>query len=171
VNEVTYRGDDDKCGGCGSDPCTNSGPGCPGGGPKLRFGRIASIMVAVGLGIAALASCATDAQKVSENLSKDADQFNVVRKIVLTNTWNGETLWEATGRCSIDIGRPDVLVLICLEDQAVGLYKKHYLSTGGGNISWASTQLDAAPASRYHTTIVFKPTAIVPNIDISVGQK
>jgi hypothetical protein len=115
--------------------------------------------------------CSTDAQKVSDNLSKEADQFNVVRKIVVTNTWNGETLWEATGRCSIDINRPDVLVLICLEDQAAGLYKKHYLSTGGGNISWASTQLDGVPASRYHTTIIFKPTAVVPNIDISVGQK
>jgi hypothetical protein len=125
----------------------------------------------IGLALAALAltGCATDAQKVSDNLSKEADQFNIVRRIVVTNTWNGETLWEATGRCSIDIGRPDVLVLICLEDQDAGLYKKHYLSTGGGNISWASTQLDAAPASRYHTTIVFKPTAIVPNVDISVG--
>lgn len=118
-----------------------------------------------------LTGCTTDAQKVSDNLSKEADQFNVVRKIVVTNTWNGETLWEATGRCSIDINRPDVLVLICLEDEAAGLYKKHYLSTGGGNISWASTQLDGAPASRYHTTIIFKPQNIVPNFDISVGQK
>lgn len=127
----------------------------------------------IGLALAALAltGCSTDAQKVSENLSTEADQFKVVRKIVVVNTWNGETLWEATGRCSIDINRPDVLVLICLEDEAAGLYKKHHLSTGGGNISWASTQLDAVAASRYHTTIVFKPTAIVPNVDISVGAK
>lgn len=128
------------------------------------------------LTIAALAAltltgCATDAQKVSENLSTEADQFKIVRRIVVTNTWNGEVLWEATGRCSIDINRPDVLVLICLEDEAAGQYKKHYLSTGGGNIAWASTQLEAAPASRYHTTIVFKPQNVVPNIDISVGQK
>lgn len=127
--------------------------------------------VALLAALMALAGCATDAQKVSENLSTEADQFKVVRQIVVINTWNGETLWQATGRCSIDINRPDVLVLICLEDEALGLYKKHYLSTGGGNISWASTQLDGVPASRYHTTIVFKPTAFVPNVDISVGQK
>lgn len=131
---------------------------------KIIIGLAALLMLA-------LAGCSTDADKVSRNLSTDADQFKIVRQIVVVNTWNGETLWQATGRCSIDIGRPDVLVLICLEDEAVGLYKKHYLSVGGGNISWASTQLDAAPASRYHTTIVFKPTAVVPNIDISVGQK
>lgn len=118
-----------------------------------------------------LSGCTSDAQKVSENLSTEADQFKVVRRIVVTNTWNGETLWEATGRCSIDINRPDVLVLICLEDEGAGLYKKHYLSTGGGNISWASTQLESANVSRYHTTIVFKPQNIVPNVDISVGQK
>lgn len=129
------------------------------------------VLGALALAVGALAGCSTDAAKVSDNLSKEADQFRVVRQIVVVNTWNGETLWQATGRCSIDIGRPDVLVLICLEDEAAGQYKKHYLSTGGGNISWASTQLEAAPASRYHTTIVFKPTAIVPNVDISVGAK
>jgi hypothetical protein len=129
----------------------------------------------IGLMLAAAAlltsGCATDAQKVSENLSTEADQFKIVRRIVVTNTWNGETLWEATGRCSIDINRPDVLVLICLEDEITGQYKKHYLSVGGGNISWASTQLEAANASRYHTTIKFKPQNIIPNLDISVGQQ
>ena len=120
--------------------------------------------------------CTTDAQKVSDNLSKEADQFNVVRRIVVTNTWNGETLWEATGRCSIDINRPDVLVLICLEDDSltegtVGKYTKHYLSTAGGNVSWASTQLEGVPASRYHTKVVFKPQNIIPDLDLSVGKK
>jgi len=131
---------------------------------------VKKIIIGLLLGAALLASgCATDAQKVSENLSTEADQFKVVRKIVVTNTWNGETLWEATGRCSIDINRPEVLVLICLEDEALGQYKKHYLSTGG-HTAWASTQLDGVPASRYHTKIVFKPQNIVPDIDISVGQ-
>lgn len=133
--------------------------------------KIIMALLAVLVAVGGAAGCATDAQKVSENLSREADQFNVVRRIVVTNTWNGETLWEATGRCSIDINRPDVLVLICLEDQAAGLYKKHYLSVGGGNISWASTQLEAEAASRYHTKIVFKPQNIVPDFDISVGQK
>lgn len=133
--------------------------------------KIIKALGVLALGALALTGCTTDAQKVSENLSTEADQFKVARRIVVTNTWNGETLWEATGRCSIDIGRPDVLVLICLEDEAAGQYKKHYLSVGGGNVSWASTQLDGVPASRYHTTIVFKPQNIVPNVDISVGAK
>jgi hypothetical protein len=128
-------------------------------------------LISLALAALALTGCSSDAQKVSENLSTEADQFKVVRSIVVVNTWNGETLWQATGRCSIDINRPDVLVLICLEDEAAGLYKKHHLSTGGGNISWASTQLDGAPASRYHTKIVFKPQNIVPDFDISVGQQ
>lgn len=127
------------------------------------------IVIALVAGLFALAGCTSDADTVSRNLSTEADQFKVVRRIVVTNTWNGETLWEATGRCSIDIGRPDVLVLTCREDAEQ--YKKHYLSIGGGNISWASTQLESVDVSRYHTTIVFKPTAVVPNIDISVAAK
>jgi hypothetical protein len=129
------------------------------------------IITAAVLGFAALllAGCTSDADTVSRNLSTEADQFKVVRRIVVTNTWNGETLWEVTGRCSIDIGRSDVLVLTCRED--ADQYKKHYLSIGGGNISWASTQLESVDVSRYHTTIVFKPTAIVPNVDISMGAQ
>lgn len=128
------------------------------------------IIAAVVLAVTALlaAGCTSDADTVSRNLSTEADQFKVVRKIVVTNTFNGEVLWEATGRCSINIDRPDVLVLTCRED--ADAYKKHYLSTGG-QVSWASTQLDAVDVSRYHTTIVFKPQAIVPNVDISVGQQ
>lgn len=163
---MNYLGDDDKCGGCGCDPCI--GNKCPWKTNGFRR-RMFGIAAAGAAALFALTGCTSDAETVSRNLSKEADQFNVVRRIVVTNTWNGETLWEATGRCSIDIGRPDVLVLTCRED--ANEYKKHYLSTGGGNISWASTQLESKDVSRYHTTIIFKPTAIVPNVDISVGKQ
>jgi hypothetical protein len=43
---MMYRGDDDRCNGCGSDPCTNSTPQCPGGG-GFRFRRLA-ILAGVG---------------------------------------------------------------------------------------------------------------------------
>lgn len=125
--------------------------------------------VALIAGLMLVAGCTSDAETVSRNLSTEADQFKVVRKIVVVNTWNGETLWEVTGRCSIDINRPDVLVLTCRED--ADAYKKHYLSIGGGNISWASTQLETTDVSRYHTTIVIKPQSLVPGVDISVGQQ
>lgn len=127
------------------------------------------IIIGLFVGLLALTGCTSDADTVSRNLSTEADEFKVVRRIVVVNTWNGETLWEATGRCSINIDRPDVLVLTCRED--ANAYKKHYLSTGGGNISWASTQLESADVSRYHTIIKFKPTAIVPDVDISVGAQ
>lgn len=131
-------------------------------------------LVALGVALvaalgASASACTSDAQTVSDNLSKEADQFNVVRRIVVTNTWNGEVLWEATGNCSIDIGRPEVLELICRD--GADKYTKDYISTGGGNIAWASTQLDGIDASRYHKKIIFKPTAIVPDIDISAGAQ
>lgn len=49
---MRYRGDDDKCNGCGSDPCTNSTPQCPGGGGFRRLailaGAAALIVLATG---------------------------------------------------------------------------------------------------------------------------
>lgn len=114
-------------------------------------------------------ACSSDASTVSKNISTEAEQFKVVRKIVITNMVDNSVLWEVTGLCSLDIGNPGILVLTCREgpDQ----YKKHYLGTAGMYLSWAATQVDAADISRYHTTLVFRPTSVIPNIDIAVGQK
>lgn len=115
----------------------------------------------------ALTGCTSDAQTVSDNVSKEADQFNIARKIVVTNLRSGEVMWELQGVCSIDINRPDVLILICKEP--TGGYTKHFLSTGP-ETSWASTQLSGVDVSKIHTTIVLKPTAVVPNVDITVTE-
>lgn len=119
------------------------------------------------LGLAlALTGCASDAQKVSENLSTAADQFEVNRLIVGINGITDEVLFSVEGRCSIT--RDGDLIVICKEgpDQ----YKKHYIGLSH-NVTFVSTQLEAADASVYHTRIVLKPQNIVPNFDLSTGQQ
>src|SRR5687768_3633973 len=56
------------------------------------------------LAIVALAGCnpfATDADIVSENLSKSADQFQVLRRVVFYNGITGEYMLTIEGYCSL----------------------------------------------------------------------
>jgi hypothetical protein len=125
----------------------------------------------IGLMLAAAAllasGCSTsDAQKVSENLSTAADQFEVNRLIVGINGITDQVLFSVEGRCSIT--RDGDLIVICKEgpDQ----YKKHYIGLSH-NVTFVSTQLEPADASVYHTRIVLKPQNFVPNFDLSTGQQ
>jgi hypothetical protein len=121
----------------------------------------------LGFVASALIGCSSDAQKASENASVAADNFEVLRRITVVNTWNGETLWDLTGRCSLEV-RPTDLVVTCKE--APNEYKKHYISTGG-NVAYTSTQLQAIDVDVYRTRIIFKPQNVVPNVDLSVGNQ
>jgi hypothetical protein len=131
-------------------------------GRKKVAGLVAGILVA----LAALAGCTSDAETVSRNLSTEADQFNVERKIVAVSTETDTVLFEVTGLCSIT--RDGDLVIICREgpDQ----YVKHFVGLGS-QVAWISTQLRTLDVDRYRTKVVFKPTSIVPDVDLSVGQR
>ena len=47
-----------------------------------------------------LAGCQTEAQKVSQNLSLEADNFNNIRQITVINCLQGDVLFQMTGKRS-----------------------------------------------------------------------
>lgn len=114
----------------------------------------------------ALSACSSDADKVSRNLSTAADNFEVNRLIVGINGITDQVLFSVEGRCSI--ARDGDLTVTCKEgpDQ----YKKHVLGLSD-NVTFVSTQLEPVDASVYHTRIILKPTNIVPDFDMSVGNQ
>jgi len=131
--------------------------------------RIKSKVVAALVGVIAvlgLSSCSSDAQKVSDNLSTAADNFEVVRLIVGINTETDKVLFSVEGRCSIT--RDTDLVVICKEGP--NEYKKHYFGRSP-QTTFVSTQLQAADASVYHTRIILKPENILPGFDLSAGKQ
>lgn len=55
MNELnTYRGDDDKCSGCGCDPCIGSS--CS--SRSFRFGRLAGLGLVTAISLSAVVGCA-----------------------------------------------------------------------------------------------------------------
>ncbi len=111
-----------------------------------------------------LTACSTDADVVSENLSKDADQFKIERRIVFFNGITDTYLMTIEGRCSI---KPDAtdnqLEVTCKTGDKE--YKKHFLGLSD-NVSYFVEQTAVAEVSKYRYKVIFKPSTIVPDIDL-----
>ena len=110
------------------------------------------------------ASCSSDADVASYNLSQDADYFKIQRRIVFYNGITGEYMLTIEGRCSLGNDRTDTEISITCktgEDQ----YKKHFLGLSD-NVTYFLEQIDAKNVSPDHYKVIFKPSVIVPDIDI-----
>lgn len=118
--------------------------------------------VLVVLGAVGLSACTEDdADVVSENLSKAADNFEVSRRVVMFNGVTDQYLLTVEGRCSItDEGNQ--LEVICKVGD--GEYKKHFLGLSD-NVSYFVEQGEAVKASAYHYRVTFKPQTIIPDVD------
>lgn len=125
------------------------------------------VLVAV-LGLAvslALAGCASDADVVSENLSKSADQFEVLRRVVFYNGITGEYMLTIEGFCSLgnydEAGELTVTCKTGVGDE----YKKHFLGLSD-NVTYFVEQLEGGNVSPDHYRVVFKPSVILPDIEV-----
>lgn len=58
------------------------------------------ITITILIALLGMAGC-TQADKVSENLSQEADNFNVVRQLTVINCLQGDVLFQMTGKFSI----------------------------------------------------------------------
>lgn len=124
---------------------------------KVKAGIAALLGITV---IGTTSACATDADVASQNLSKAADQFEIVRRIVFINGITDKYLLSVEGRCSIkDENRQ--LEVVCKTD---GTYKKHFLGLSD-NVTYVAEQLEGANVSTNHYRVIFKPETIVPDVD------
>lgn len=102
------------------------------------------------------------ADTVQENISKEADEFKVKRRITFINLRSGEYLFQLTGNCSVKGGSSSSdseLAVICRigEDK----YQKHMLYIAN-ETAYVVEQLEYSDVSRYDYEIVFRPEAIIP---------
>lgn len=121
----------------------------------------AFVMGVLALGLAA---CAQDAQVVSENLSRAADNFEVNRRIVFVNTWTGNYELTIEGLCSLGSGSHTNSVTVTCKT-GPNDYKKHFLGLGT-NLAWFAEQLAPNRTSASFYRVTFKPSVIIPDIDV-----
>ena len=116
-------------------------------------------------GLLLLGACSSDADVASENLSRAAEQFEVTRRVVFFNGITDTYLLSIEGRCSIEDEGGQLEVTCKLGDDE---YKKHFLGLSD-NVSYFVEQLEAIDVSEYHYRVIFKPEAIVPDIDLKTS--
>ena len=109
-----------------------------------------------------LAGCMDDAHVVSRNVSKAADNFEINRRIIFYNGITNEYMLSIEGFCSQE-HTTNKLAVTC--KVGPGVYKKHFLGLSD-NVTYFSEQIDTAGASAGHYRVTFKPTLIIPNVEL-----
>ena len=118
------------------------------------------IVLTLGLIIAlALVGC-TEANRVSYNLSKEADNFNDVRQLTVINCLQGDVLFQMTGKMSITADTADNQLEIIVEDER-GAYSKHFIGLSD-NVTYVVEDINADNVERYKYTLNFNPKMWMP---------
>ena len=121
----------------------------------------------LGIGIVAMLAGCSEADTVSENLSKSADSFQVERRIVFINGITDKYLLEINGRCALgNADDPRQVSVTCKTGE--DSYKKHYLGLSD-NVTFLVEQTDAKYEDPYHYKILFRPEEIIPDIDLQTS--
>jgi len=113
-----------------------------------------------------LTGCASAADTASYNLSKSADSFEITRRIVFYNGITGDYILQVEGLCSL--GNADASGEISITCKtAPNEYKKHFLGLSD-NVTYFAEQIDGASVSAYHYRVIFRPSTIVPDLELQL---
>ena len=116
----------------------------------------------IGAIVLGLSGCETEAQRVSYNLSKEADNFNVVRELTVIDCITGDTLFQMSGKMSITADTADNQLEIIVENDN-GSYVKHFVGLSD-NVTYVVEDLSLGEneVSKYKYTLNFNPKMWIP---------
>lgn len=120
--------------------------------------KIKKILIVVMVAVMVLSMCSCrQADRVSWNVSKEADNFNVVRRLTVMNARTDTILLEMTGRFALSNNGVNELVII--SEVAEGEYKKNYVYLNEYTI-YVVEDISGAEVSQYHYEVNFLPQMI-----------
>ena len=110
----------------------------------------------------------TQASRVSSNLSKEADNFNICRQIVVVNNDTGEILYEFEGFSSINVDAEESQLEITSEI-GEGQYCKDFIGLNN-ETTYVVTQLDPATVDKYHYEWHLLPKGNIVQFGVKVSD-
>ena len=127
----------------------------------MKKAKIILAILSVLLTVTVLTGCGTEAQRVSYNLSQQADNFNIVRQLTVINCIEGDVLFQMTGKMSITADTADNQLEIIVEDN--GTYVKHFVGLSD-NVTYVVEDLNlgANEVNKYKYTLNFNPKMWIP---------
>jgi type IV pilus biogenesis protein CpaD/CtpE len=99
----------------------------------------------------------TESDKVSTNISTDADNFKVVRQITVINTRTDKVILQATGKMSVERSDKKTTIVIKTGEKE---YKKHIIYEN----SWTASsieQIEAHKTNPYAYNFAINPKQIM----------
>lgn len=121
-----------------------------------KFNKILILMVIVSL-ILSLSGC-RQADRVSRNLSQEADNFNVLRKLSVINQRTDTLLFTMTGNFSIGHSNGELTIT---GENADGTYYKHFVYLSN-EITYIVEDLGKTSVNKHKYEINFNPNMIIP---------
>lgn len=118
----------------------------------LAITMIAIMLLGVG--------CGRESDKVSYNLSKEADNFNVVRQLTVINCIEGDILFQMTGKMSIEPDMAEKQLEIIVEKEN-GTYQKHFVGLSD-NVTYVVEDLALTKVNKYKYTLNYNPKMWIP---------
>ncbi len=104
--------------------------------------------------------CERQADRVSYNISKQADNFNTIRQITVINCIKGETLFQMTGKMSLRVDAAENQLEVTVEDEN-GSYKKHFIGLSD-NVTYTVEDVTDHYVDNYRYTLNFNPKMWIP---------
>lgn len=122
---------------------------------KKKITILTSFVLILGL----LAGC-TQADRASYNLSKEADNFNEVRRLTVINCLQGDVLFQMEGRMSITADVEDNQLEIIVENDKDD-YSKHFVGLSD-NVTYVIEDVNGADVENTKYTLNFNPEMWIP---------
>lgn len=122
--------------------------------------KIIVVVAAMVIMATVFVGCQTESQRVSYNLSQEADNFNVIRQLTVINCIEGDVLFQMTGKMSITADTADHQLEIIVEDED-GYYQKHFVGLSD-NVTYVVEQLGVKNVSKYKYTLNYNPKMWIP---------
>ena len=120
--------------------------------------KIISLILVLVIGTIVLTGC-TESYRVSGNIRKQADNFNVTRRISVINARSDKPVFELIGNFSLQNNANNELEIIVEVEN--GKYKKHFIYLNEWTM-YVVEDVSGAYVDKYHYEINYLPEMIVP---------
>lgn len=121
--------------------------------------KIITISLMAVLSANVLCGC-TEAKRVSHNVSQQADNFNVVRRLTVLNARSDKPMFELIGNFSIKVdGVDNQLEVTC--ETGKHEYKKHFIGLNRYTM-YVVEDIGGADVDKYRYEVNFLPEMILP---------
>ena len=121
--------------------------------------KIICLMIILVLIVVFGTGCYRQADRVSHNIGKEADNFNVTRRLAVMNARTDKPIFELVGNFSLQNNSTNELEVIC--EVGPGKYKKHFVYLNQWTI-YVVEDVSGANVSQYHYEVNFLPEMFVP---------